>query len=525
MEASDSYKKEHDIDGNAISIPTSALKFISDISDKVICKIKQNENGIGTGFFSAIPFPDKYNRLPVLITNNHVLKGEDIIDGKTIKFSINNEKLKHEIKIDEERKRYTSEKYDITFIEIKKDIDNLNMNSFLDIDEDIFEENYKSILNKKSVYLLHYPHGNLSEYSSGIIKGFINNDDSFTFKHNCQTQAGSLGSPIINLINHKVIGIHKGYKEKSNFNLGTLLKDPINDFYLKREENFEDINNSTIKQDSVDLGSAPQEEISLFNIISFDFFDDYELNEEINCNLNENEDFEEMNNILFDILFNIYIKQRKFKADFSGSFLEGFNFYIKYLNNIFNFIFQYLIEIRELVKGNRNHESYKRMPSKFYEYDERKLREIKRKLSDIKIDRDKFHKNNKLNIYFNYKGLISLDFKFIYKQLNLKIIDIKRAIRYSNYKLISIEEINDIEYNINLINSSFPTKNIYLLNEFYNSFMKFLLKERKMKERKMKERKMKERKDEEEEIFNNLIVNYKIKDYDIENEENILKSL
>lgn len=66
MGTSKSYIKEKEIDDNAISIPVSVLKFISNLSDKWICKIKQNEKGIGTGFFSEIPFPDKYNRLPVL---------------------------------------------------------------------------------------------------------------------------------------------------------------------------------------------------------------------------------------------------------------------------------------------------------------------------------------------------------------------------------------------------------------------------------------------------------------------------
>ena len=97
----------------------------------------------------------------------------DITEGKIIRFSTNNEEHKFEIKIDENRKKYTNEKYDITFIEIKKDTDNININSFLDIDDEIFEENYENLIVKKSVYLLHYPHGNLSEYSSGIMKGFF----------------------------------------------------------------------------------------------------------------------------------------------------------------------------------------------------------------------------------------------------------------------------------------------------------------------------------------------------------------
>ena len=57
-------------------------------------------------------------------------------------------------------------------------------------------------------------------------------DEKFSFRYSCQTQNGSSGSPVINLINHKVIGIHKGYKENLKYNIGTVLKDQINDFYL-----------------------------------------------------------------------------------------------------------------------------------------------------------------------------------------------------------------------------------------------------------------------------------------------------
>ena len=50
------------------------------------------------------------------------------------------------------------------------------------------------------------------------------------YKHFCSTKAGSSGSPIINLLNYKVIGIHKGTMEKRNWNLGSLIKRPIEEF-------------------------------------------------------------------------------------------------------------------------------------------------------------------------------------------------------------------------------------------------------------------------------------------------------
>ena len=60
----------------------------------------------------------------------------------------------------------------------------------------------------------------------------INNYDII---HLCSTDNGSSGSPIINLENNKIIGIHK--QGSINFNKGTLLKYPLNDFIKNIKEN------------------------------------------------------------------------------------------------------------------------------------------------------------------------------------------------------------------------------------------------------------------------------------------------
>ena len=65
--------------------------------------------------------------------------------------------------------------------------------------------------------------------------------------HKCSTDNGSSGSPILNLENNKLIGIHsKG--TNYNYNMGTLLKLPIQDFINKKlnqniEKNKININN------------------------------------------------------------------------------------------------------------------------------------------------------------------------------------------------------------------------------------------------------------------------------------------
>ena len=97
--------------------------------ENCICQIYQKNGGKGTGFFTKIKFQNKL--LPVLITNNHVLKEEDIKNNEIIKLTIyNNIENKDEdisIEIDDSRIRYTnSEKdIDITIIEIKPEEDKI----------------------------------------------------------------------------------------------------------------------------------------------------------------------------------------------------------------------------------------------------------------------------------------------------------------------------------------------------------------------------------------------------------------
>ena len=227
------YENQKNLEKVPISIMGDTLKIILSQMEKSICKIQCPIKGTGTGFFCLIPFPDKFNLLPTLITNNHILGGNDIIEGKIISFTINNDKFKYEIKIDNTRKFYTIKKYDVTFIEIKKN--EIESKCFLDIDEQIFDKDFGAIFNEKSVYLIHYPNSEKAEYSTGIIKKiFI---DNYNIQHLCQSQGGSSGSPIINLTNNNVIGVHKaGGKNGNNWNLGTFLKGPIEAFYKKFAE-------------------------------------------------------------------------------------------------------------------------------------------------------------------------------------------------------------------------------------------------------------------------------------------------
>ena len=63
---------------------------------------------------------------------------------------MNDEAKNYEIEIDKERRTYTSIKYDVTIIEIKKN-DNINKDSFFEIDEKIYDPNYN--YKNKSIFL------------------------------------------------------------------------------------------------------------------------------------------------------------------------------------------------------------------------------------------------------------------------------------------------------------------------------------------------------------------------------------
>ena len=77
------------IAGNINSIPMEKLGKISGQSS-CACKINDG-NTYGTGFFCRIPYPDKENLLPVLITCNHVFNPKS---KKEINFTVNEKKYK-----------------------------------------------------------------------------------------------------------------------------------------------------------------------------------------------------------------------------------------------------------------------------------------------------------------------------------------------------------------------------------------------------------------------------------------------
>ena len=229
------YYKEAEIPGHVKQISLDQVITLEKQMKESVCKI-YSTNLSGTGFFCALQNMKELNSpiLYVLMTNYHVLKGDDIKPNKKIKISLSNREKNLEILIDSKRKTFINEKYDITMIEMKQS-DGIKKDSFIEIDKDIYKDNFKEIFKKKSIYLLHYPKGNEIFKSEEVIRNI--SLDNYTIEHFCDSNFGSSGGPLINLKNNKVIGIHKGFNGK--INVGTILREPIEKFFEQIKTNIQ----------------------------------------------------------------------------------------------------------------------------------------------------------------------------------------------------------------------------------------------------------------------------------------------
>ena len=129
------------------------------------------------------------------------------------------------------RIKYTNKEYNITIFEIKETDKIYN---FLELDDNIMisilnNENRNRVYIDGTIYLLHYPEGELS-ISYGVVNN-IYEDKNYLFTHKSFTNVGSSGSPILNLKN-KLIGLHRGSK-KGGSKIAIFLDYPIKDFIKK----------------------------------------------------------------------------------------------------------------------------------------------------------------------------------------------------------------------------------------------------------------------------------------------------
>jgi len=237
-------KKEVIIEKYPRPISIKGTKEILNQMENCICKIYKNGEGKGTGFFCNIKY-NNYN-IPVMMTSNHVIDEKYIKENNNIELTLNDDNINKTIILNNNnRKIYTNVEYDITIIEIKCEKDKIN--NFMDLDEKIFNEKSEILYNSHSIYIPQY----LNSDNAIVSYGIINKIDGYNINLYCCTDSGSSGAPIINLLNNKIIGIHKEGSNHFQFNKGIFLKYPINEFINKYDNKVEitlDINNDNINK-------------------------------------------------------------------------------------------------------------------------------------------------------------------------------------------------------------------------------------------------------------------------------------
>ena len=189
-----------------------------------ICKIRNNQR-IGTGFFCKIPFNNNV-KIKVLITSYEIINESYFNQNSQINLLMNDFNQLKVINIDPSRNIYFNSEHNTTIIELK---DNDNINNYLELDDNLFANDIKSLFESESIYILQYLNGGKAIVSNGI----LNNLYGFNIKHTCYINSGSNGAPILNLTNYKVIGLTLEERESQNYNKGIIMKFPIEDFINK----------------------------------------------------------------------------------------------------------------------------------------------------------------------------------------------------------------------------------------------------------------------------------------------------
>ena len=323
--------------------------------ENCICKIYTNDGSNGTGFFCYICDFKNNKKVPVMITNNHIIGEEDLNNNKKIKISFNDSIFK-DIELDSKRKKYTNKDLDITIIEIKKDIDGINANSFLEIDERIYQDGSEILFKKKSAYIIQYPKIIGASVSYGLINDINQNNNEI--QHFCITDKGSSGSPIILIESNKIIGVHKGFSRYCyDYNLGIFLKIPINLFFgnknyeyannvnssyiNKMPNNYNDSNNEiklNVKIEKVDINKEVYFLDNTSNYLSKDNINSKEAHQNLS-ELNQN------NTYLF-----INQERKQFKKYFKPAKEGNYEIILKFKNYLTDcsYMFYYCRNIRKI---------------------------------------------------------------------------------------------------------------------------------------------------------------------------------
>jgi len=451
-------EKEKSILNYPKAVTIECTKII--LSQLINCIFKiETKKGKGTGFFCSIN-----EQLKVLITNNHIIDEEIIKANKSIHVSLNNDKDFKIIYL-KNKKYYTDEKYDITIIEISPEKENIT--NFLDLDNDII---HISKENPKSAYVLQYPVIDIYKQKAAVSYGVIKDiEEEYNIIHCCCTEEGSSGSPILNLFNNKLIGIHIGGFKTKNFNKGTLLSYPIKEYLKKYSQNLiieSELRNCNINNEIKLILKIENKDINK-NI--------YFLNRD-NDKFNREKEYiksiNDYNKLLNESEIEIFIEDEKYdnKKYFQPIKEDLYEIKLKFASNITNmsYMFYGCSNLTNIDLSSFDIENVNNMSNIFYDCSNL----IKIDLPSLKIKNVinmssmLYNCSNliEISLDFNTNNIINMSYMF-YNCSNLKEINLSSlgTINANNMMSMFCNCSNLKEINL----SSFDTKNVTNMNSIF----------------------------------------------------------
>jgi len=218
----DSFKCESIIKGQPNYSNLSEIQKLYKKGENKLVKIDikyNNKRMTGTGFFLEIKSNLNLPFTKALVTCNHVLNENFLINNEDIdlKYKNKNEYLNikdsqiftienYKVEKKAKRKIFTDPSLDFTCIELLE-------NDFQGKYELYKIKEKNNEIKNKEIFILHYPPDNDLSFSLGkILK-----EQNYYIGHNASTEGGSSGSPIITRDDLNVIGMHKGGDKIINF--------------------------------------------------------------------------------------------------------------------------------------------------------------------------------------------------------------------------------------------------------------------------------------------------------------------
>ena len=252
----------------------------------------------------------KYHNIfiPIMITNYQIIHYSF---SNYINIYINNELNKIEFENIKHRNLYFNKDLDLAVVQIKEN----NKINYLELDNNLYENEIDNHYNKESIYIIDYNNKNDINVTYSVINNIHNSEIKYSSYFN-EKNNNNL-SLIFNLSNHKLIGIF--CNKFKYYNKGILFSNIINEFIKEYKKKY---NNRKIEK-------SRQNEINILMSINYDDIDKeiFFLDKE-----NNNKNLDVLNKESTELYINN--KQYEFKKYFIPEKEGEYNIKIKFKINL-----------------------------------------------------------------------------------------------------------------------------------------------------------------------------------------------